>query len=717
MKKTLILIITGILLSSFGFTTVLTVGRPGNHENNFDTIQEAVNFAVDGDEIEVYEGNYFESVNLDNFSGNNLIIRSTYPEQSNIVYATQVISSVTNNGCFYKFDNSSVTKVFIINGLHLWGYDGINTTDNNIEIHFLNCKIDNMLNYGIKMVNSEKLLEIENCYIDAGPAGIVHLLQNQSYVLEPITTIENSIIISDGYGVNGYSIGGYPNIRNRIEINRSTIADCGIYGISGVDIEIHNSIVYCDTSYHYTGEMTATYSDIKGGFVGEGNIDSDPLFCDYGYQNYHLLEGSPCIDTGNPSLSDADGTRLDMGCYASTTDIKPLVGNHWNWVSFPRLERANNEPVNAPDLLEEMLPSLPDNLHLKGSENDLTYDPLYLWVPSNYSVRSTDSYKLNPEEDGDYILPEEGSRLNPGYTITLSPTRSNWVGYWIPYTQNYLDALGDQIEHITYIKAEDWYLYKKHGEWYGMIGPNGATFVYGKGYEIGVDEQISFSWAKVKSSEPFEKGATEYFSYEDQPNYEMIEIESVEGGEDVLEIGVFQGEVCIGASKVEGYPVHLMAYTTAANREDELNFEIVTGRGKPQKIQSVWKYNFKSGEYEPVIMHGYDGMFSLIKLDLSGNANPPENDSEIFLSNYPNPFKPQTTISFMLEGSAEVRLSVFNLKGQKVKTLLKGKVNKGNQEIIWNGTDDKGKQLAAGIYLYRLETPTKTVNRKMILLK
>ena len=211
-------------------------------------------------------------------------------------------------------------------------------------------------------------------------------------------------------------------------------------------------------------------------------------------------------------------------------DIKPLVGNHWNWVSFPRLERDNNEPVNAPDLLENMLPSLPGYLTLKDVyQNELNYD-FHCWSDLDYMVRSSDGYKLNPEEDGDYILPESGSRLNPGYTITLYPSVPNWIGYWIPYTQNYLDALGDQIEHINYIKAEDWYLYKKHGEWYGMIGANGATFIYGKGYEIGVDEQISFSWAKVKSSEPFAKAEPEFFTYEDQPNYEMIEVESVEGG-------------------------------------------------------------------------------------------------------------------------------------------------------------------------------------------
>jgi hypothetical protein len=64
------------------------------------------------------------------------------------------------------------------------------------------------------------------------------------------------------------------------------------------------------------GGFTVTYSDVSGGYSGEGNIGSDPLFSDAVNGNFHLQAGSPCIDTGDPnSPPDPDSTRADMGAF------------------------------------------------------------------------------------------------------------------------------------------------------------------------------------------------------------------------------------------------------------------------------------------------------------------------------------------------------------------------------------------------------------------
>jgi len=64
------------------------------------------------------------------------------------------------------------------------------------------------------------------------------------------------------------------------------------------------------------GTVTATYSDIQGGWPGTGNIDSDPEFTDPANGNYNLSETSPCIDAGDPlSPLDPDGTITDMGAW------------------------------------------------------------------------------------------------------------------------------------------------------------------------------------------------------------------------------------------------------------------------------------------------------------------------------------------------------------------------------------------------------------------
>ncbi len=86
--------------------------------------------------------------------------------------------------------------------------------------------------------------------------------------------------------------------------------------------------------------------------------------------------------------------------------------------------------------------------------------------------------------------------------------------------------------------------------------------------------------------------------------------------------------------------------------------------------------------------------------------------------NYPNPFNPSTTIRFSLaEKDANVQLNIYNLKGQKVRTLVKGALDKGNHQVVWNGTDDSGRKVAGGIYIYRLMSGKYSATRKMIMLK
>jgi hypothetical protein len=86
--------------------------------------------------------------------------------------------------------------------------------------------------------------------------------------------------------------------------------------------------------------------------------------------------------------------------------------------------------------------------------------------------------------------------------------------------------------------------------------------------------------------------------------------------------------------------------------------------------------------------------------------------------NYPNPFNPETQISFSLaQDYKNVQLVVYNMKGQKIKTLVNGNMKAGSHELIWNGTDSNNNKVSSGIYLYRLKTKDYASSHKMILLK
>ncbi len=95
-----------------------------------------------------------------------------------------------------------------------------------------------------------------------------------------------------------------------------------------------------------------------------------------------------------------------------------------------------------------------------------------------------------------------------------------------------------------------------------------------------------------------------------------------------------------------------------------------------------------------------------------------ENDYTASLGqNYPNPFNIETVISYSLTQKTEVRISVYNIIGQKVKTLIHTVQDAGNHTVKWDGTSVSGNVVASGIYLYKLETANEAVTKKMILLK
>jgi subtilisin family serine protease len=111
-------------------------------------------------------------------------------------------------------------------------------------------------------------------------------------------------------------------------------------------------------------------------------------------------------------------------------------------------------------------------------------------------------------------------------------------------------------------------------------------------------------------------------------------------------------------------------------------------------------------------------------LDLMLNQNSAQNnlpESAIILNNYPNPFNPETTITFDLtaEDAKNAKLEIYNLKGQKIKTLYSfpsGSCRIGTRSVVWNGTDENNQPVSSGIYLYKLNIENSPV-KKMLLLK
>lgn len=102
---------------------------------------------------------------------------------------------------------------------------------------------------------------------------------------------------------------------------------------------------------------------------------------------------------------------------------------------------------------------------------------------------------------------------------------------------------------------------------------------------------------------------------------------------------------------------------------------------------------------------------------LPTGINDPANNPNRFrlLQNYPNPFNPSTVIGYQLPQPCHVKIEVYNITGQKMKTLLNGLRNTSGT-VIWDGTNEWGNAVSAGVYIYTLQALGEQINRKMLLI-
>ena len=98
------------------------------------------------------------------------------------------------------------------------------------------------------------------------------------------------------------------------------------------------------------------------------------------------------------------------------------------------------------------------------------------------------------------------------------------------------------------------------------------------------------------------------------------------------------------------------------------------------------------------------------------NIQSPE-PTDFGLANFPNPFNPTTTISFITPQAGTTKLSVFNIKGQRVKMLYNGFLSQGHHSVVWNGLDEKGTAVSSSVYFVRIEMNGKSQTHKMTLIK
>ncbi|MCB5230340.1 MAG: GLUG motif-containing protein [Candidatus Cloacimonas sp.] len=122
-------------------------------------------------------------------------------------------------------------------------------------------------------------------------------------------------------------------------------------------------------------------------------------------------------------------------------------------------------------------------------------------------------------------------------------------------------------------------------------------------------------------------------------------------------------------------------------------------------FDNIWKHDCDHSKND-----GYPYLWE--EIDLSADKSNVAKPLPMSLRNYPNPFNPETTISFNLPKEGKVELSIYNIKGQLVKKVINRPMDAGQHVISWNGSD-----VSSGLYFYKLATPESSLINKMMLLK
>jgi hypothetical protein len=222
------------------------------------------------------------------------------------------------------------------------------------------------------------------------------------------------------------------------------------------------------------------------------------------------------------------------------------------------------------------------------------------------------------------------------------------------------------------------------------------------------------------------------------------------------EISLYQGDYSLTGELEYYYP-----FNTIIDLEDSLRVDfdlhyfeppsnltyalvlphVVLNWDEPQTMLSIDEYNiYRDGEYlnstnelyymdgnVPLGTHEYyvtakydeyeSGPSNIIVVEMT------ETDISLvplvteLKGNYPNPFNPTTIISYSLKENAKVLLNIYNLKGQKVKTLVHEVLPAGEHSVVWDGKNTNNKAVATGIYFYDLKVGNYEKARKMLLIK
>lgn len=638
----------------------------------------------------------------------------------------QPVHTVMLKGLTFKGDNINATHIhdsaLIVDDCIFEDYEY--GTPLNFDWDVINVSIKNSIfrnnDIGISDMNGNWASRgaIQNCLFHSNRVA----LSVNGALLENCTITANNVANEGRFGANTY--------RNSI-----------LWGNETLNTGLASVYYYCDTQEAVTGA---------------NNISQDPRFEDPLNGIYTLkwdVNGpSPCIDAGDPnSDNDPDGTRKDMGYRYYPHEVKTYSFDNTSepgiyWKCFPVLDTVSAPQGTAWNELgymfqEYMVPNPIRQLEAiywsyAADQGQMSFSGGY-WHNIIYQATAPKGFKLyfNPHLQPD-DLTISGFRAHPA-TVPVElcvqangSYFSNWVGYFLPQTQNAAFSLSNPIpnggrdtylDYIYSIRTQTWSTSREHrrlgSRW--IVDPSRFTFSEEMMVELqlidGAPSEMFWLYfgppiAAYTRARPAQFAYTETINY--TPLYVQLDPENLPD-----ELGVYAGDQCIGAVVVDHDIMDINLYYDQSNADENIQVALHYGaKGKP--VMHEYKvYDSSEAQFVPSSLRLRDiGDYGYISLKQDGenSAGPAP---VILNQNHPNPFNPSTQISFYLSEDLSVKLDIFNVKGQRVKTLCAANLAAGKHSYIWSGDDHAGKDVSSGLYFYRLQTPNGVYSNKMLLMK
>ena len=454
----------------------------------------------------------------------------------------------------------------------------------------------------------------------------------------------------------------------------------------------------------------------------------------------------------DPQYQDADGTKIDIGAVPAIKHVNfkhELNANQTKWVCFPYLDKLYS-PLGT-DMLQNLHFGFSNYLFNQGSTTILgaifwQYPSVAIMLPWNNlfglntvqeQLDSRIGYKISMRNIPRNIYTSgflAGTPNNSGTAIPLVTsgpssytTETILVGYFKEVSEDPFYALQEIIDNLLEIKTENW-CYTRGGTsqpWpYISSKPK---LIQGEAVQLTYvpSQKSSFEWKvnpwDFKSNDEIIRPRS--FNFNTEPDYIPIYVKvsddmvSEYGGE----LGFFVNDVCYGAEVIYGEDVQINAYIMETEFDDDAIVEFRYHEYDSRSLSKVLEYctiqdNEVQTHTKGINLKNKQTSYHVTFVnDDSQNVVIPITTS--LMGNYPNPFNPSTTISFSLSKAEQIKLQVYNVKGQLVKTLIDGSKESGFHNVVWNGEDNNFSKVSSGIYFYKLETSTGNEIKKMLLMK